>query len=102
MVRDPGRSQVVRPDLRVRGAGPHSDGHRSAVPDRGQGKKEDLAETRSLLEAEAPQDAAADPAKAELAAQAKEEQAAAETKQARKQRKRMNKIRAKLAEAERS
>jgi len=65
-------------------------------------KKEDLAETRSLLEAEAPQGAAADPAKAELAAQAKEEQAAAETKQARKQRKRMKKIRAGLAEAERS
>ena len=65
-------------------------------------RKEDLAETRSLLEAEAPKGAAADPAKAELAAQAVEEQADAETKQARKLRKRMKKIRAKLAEAERS
>jgi len=65
-------------------------------------KKEDLAETRALLEAEAPQGAAADPARAELAAQAKEEKAAKEDKQARKQRKRMKKIRAELAEAEQS
>jgi PPK2 family polyphosphate:nucleotide phosphotransferase len=65
-------------------------------------RRQDLAETRSLLEAEAPKGAAPDPAKAELAAQAKEERAAKETKQARKQRKRMKKIRAKLAEAERS
>jgi PPK2 family polyphosphate:nucleotide phosphotransferase len=65
-------------------------------------KKEDLAETRALLEAEAPEGAAADPARAELAAQAKQEQAAKESKQARKQRKRMKKVREKLAEAERS
>ncbi len=63
-------------------------------------KRDDLAETRSLLEAEAPKGAAADPAQAELAAQAKQEQAAGETKQARKQREQMKKIRAKLAEAE--
>ena len=65
-------------------------------------RREDLAETRSVLEAEAPEGAAADPARAELAAKAREEQAARETKQARKQRKRMKKIRKKLAEAERS
>ena len=63
-------------------------------------RREDLAETRQILEAEAPDGAAPDPARAELAAQAKEEQAARESKQARKQRKRMKKIRAKLAEAE--
>jgi hypothetical protein len=65
-------------------------------------RKEDLAETRALLEAEAPQGAAADPARAELAAQAKEEQAARESKQVRKQRKRMKKVREKLVEADRS
>jgi len=64
-------------------------------------RQEDLTETRSLLEAEAPEGAAADPAKAELAARAKEEQAAKETKQARKQAERMKKIREKLTEAER-
>jgi len=63
-------------------------------------RREDLAETKGLLEAEAPQGAAPDPAKAELATQAREEQAAKESEQARKQRKRMKKIRAKLAEAE--
>jgi PPK2 family polyphosphate:nucleotide phosphotransferase len=66
-----------------------------------QARQEDLAETRSLLEAEAPQGAAADPARAELAARAKRERAARETKQARAQRKRMKKIREKLAGAER-
>ncbi len=65
-------------------------------------RQEDLAETRELLEAEAPEGAAPDPARAELAAQAKEEQAAKESKQARGQRERMKKIRVKLAEAERS
>jgi PPK2 family polyphosphate:nucleotide phosphotransferase len=64
-------------------------------------RQEDLAETRALLEAEAPKGAAPDPAKAELAAQAKEERAAKESKRARKQRKRMKEIREKLAEAER-
>jgi PPK2 family polyphosphate:nucleotide phosphotransferase len=62
-------------------------------------RQEDLAETRALLEAEAPEGAAPDPAKAELAARAKQAQAAGETKQARKQAKRMKQIREKLAEA---
>jgi len=65
-------------------------------------RQQDLAETRSLLEVEAPKGAAADPALAELATQAKEEKAAKESKQARKQREQMKKIRAKLAEAQRS
>jgi PPK2 family polyphosphate:nucleotide phosphotransferase len=64
-----------------------------------QAKKEDLAVTRALLEAEAPEGVAADPAKAELAARAKREQAAKESQQARKQRKRMKKIREELREA---
>jgi hypothetical protein len=64
-----------------------------------QAKREDLAETRALLEAEAPEGAAADPAKAELAARAKREQAAKESQQARKQRKRMKKVREELREA---
>jgi PPK2 family polyphosphate:nucleotide phosphotransferase len=63
-------------------------------------RREDLAETKGLLEAEAPEGAAPDPARAELAAKARRERAAEETEQARKQRKRMKKIRAKLAEAE--
>ena len=63
---------------------------------------EDLAETKGLLEAEAPKGAAPDPARAEIAARAIQEQAARETKQARKQRKRMKRITEKLAEAERS
>jgi PPK2 family polyphosphate:nucleotide phosphotransferase len=62
-------------------------------------RKEDLAETRALLEAEAPEGAAADPAKAELTAKAKKEQAAKESKQARKQRKQMKKVREDLREA---
>ena len=64
-----------------------------------QAKKQDLAETRRLPEAEAPQGAAADPAKAELAAKAKKEQAARESKQASKQRKQMKKVREDLREA---
>jgi PPK2 family polyphosphate:nucleotide phosphotransferase len=64
-------------------------------------RREDLAQTRELLEAEEPEGAAADPVRAELAAQAKEEQAVRESKQARKQRKRMKQIREKLVEAER-
>ena len=55
-----------------------------------------------MLEAEAPKGAAADPFEAELAAKAREKQAARETKQARKQRKRMKKIRENLVEAKRS
>jgi PPK2 family polyphosphate:nucleotide phosphotransferase len=65
-------------------------------------RQQDLAETKGLLEAEAPKGAAPDPARAELTAQAKEEQAAKESKQARKQRKRMKRIMEKLAEAKRS
>jgi polyphosphate kinase 2 PPK2 len=59
-------------------------------------RRQDLAETRALLEAEAPQGAAPDPAKAELAAKAREEKAAKQSKQARKQRQRMKKIREEL------
>jgi PPK2 family polyphosphate:nucleotide phosphotransferase len=62
------------------------------------GRQQDLAETRALLKAEAPEGAAADPAQAEIAAE--EEQAGQESKQARKQRERMKKVRAKLAGAE--
>ena len=65
-------------------------------------RREDLAETKGLLEAEAPKGAAPDPARAEIAARAIQEQAAKETKQARKQRKRTRRIMEKLAEAERS
>ena len=64
-----------------------------------QARRADLAETRALLEAEAPRGAAPDPAQAELAAKARQEQAAEETRQARKQRKRMKKVRAELAGA---
>jgi PPK2 family polyphosphate:nucleotide phosphotransferase len=64
-------------------------------------RREDLAQTRELLEAEAPEGAAADPARAELAARAKKEQAVRDGKQARKQRKRMKQIGEKLVEAER-
>lgn len=65
-------------------------------------RQQDLAETKGLLEAEAPKGAAPDPARAELTARAKEEQAAKENKQARNQRKRMKRIMEKLAEAKRS
>ena len=64
-----------------------------------QARRADLAETRALLEAEAPRGAAPDPAQAELAAKARQEQAAEETRQARKQRKRMKTLRAELAGA---
>ena len=62
-------------------------------------KRKDLAETKALLEAEAPKGAAADPFVAELAAQAKQGQGGKEPKQARKQRKEMAKVRAKVAKA---
>ena len=62
-------------------------------------KRQDLAETKALLEAEAPKGAAADPFAAELEAEAASEQAGKETKQARKQRKTMAKVRAKVAKA---
>jgi PPK2 family polyphosphate:nucleotide phosphotransferase len=62
-------------------------------------KRKDLAETKALLEAEAPKGAAADPFAAELAAGAGKEEAGKESKQARKQRKKMAKVRAKVAKA---
>jgi hypothetical protein len=62
-------------------------------------KQQDLAETKALLEAEAPKGAAADPFAAELAAEAKEEEGRKESKQARKQRKEMAKVMAKVAKA---
>jgi PPK2 family polyphosphate:nucleotide phosphotransferase len=65
-------------------------------------RQQDLTEARAVLEAEAPQGATADPARAELETQAIQEKAAKESKQARKQRKRMKKVREKLAEAPRS
>ena len=102
MVRDPGRSQVVRPGLRVRRAGAHLDGDRPPVPEGRCGQAAGPGRDQGLLEAEAPKGAAPDPARAELTAQAKEEQAAKESKQARKQRKRMKRIMEKLAEAKRS
>jgi hypothetical protein len=97
-----GRSQVVRPGLRVRRAGAHLDGDLPRYPKVDAARQQDLAETKGLLEAKAPKDAAPDPARAELTARAKEEQAAKENKQARKQRKRMKRIMEKLAEAKRS
>jgi PPK2 family polyphosphate:nucleotide phosphotransferase len=60
-------------------------------------RRKDLAETRALLEAEAPKGAAADPARAEIAA--KEQEADRESKQARKQRERMQRVRDELAKA---
>ncbi len=61
-------------------------------------KRQDLAETRALLEAEAPEGAAADPFAAGLAAA--NGHARHERKQARKRRERIAKIRAKAAKAE--
>jgi len=63
------------------------------------GKQKDLAETRALLEAEAPQGAAPDPFQAEIVTEAGQEEARKDSKQARKQRKRMKKAKAKLAKA---
>jgi len=62
-------------------------------------KQRDLAETKALLEAEAPKGAAADPFAAELAAGAKQGEGSKESKQARKQRKEMAKVRARVAKA---
>jgi PPK2 family polyphosphate:nucleotide phosphotransferase len=58
-------------------------------------KRKELAETRALLEAEAPKGAAPDPFEAQLAAG--QQDAGQDSKQARKQRERMAKIRAKAA-----
>jgi PPK2 family polyphosphate:nucleotide phosphotransferase len=62
-------------------------------------KRKDLAETKAMLEAEAPKGAAADPFAAELAAEASQEGERKESKQARKQREEMRKVRAKVARA---
>jgi hypothetical protein len=62
-------------------------------------KRKELAETKGLLEAEAPKGAAPDPFEAELAAGAGQQEAGRESKQARKQRERMAKVRAKAAKA---
>ena len=62
-------------------------------------RRKDLAETRAMLEAEAPKGAAPDPFETELAGEAGQQEAGQEGKQARKQRERMAKIRAKAARA---
>jgi len=62
-------------------------------------KQRDLAETKALLEAEAPKGAVADPFAAELAAEAKQGKGSKESKQARKQHEEMAKVRAKVAKA---
>jgi len=63
-------------------------------------RRKDLAETRALLEAEAPKGAAADPFASELAAGAEEGEARSAPRQPRKQRRQMKKIREKVARAE--
>jgi hypothetical protein len=68
----------------------------------GADRQKDLAETRALLEAEAPKGAAADPFQAEIVSEAGQEEARKESKQARKQAKRMKKAKAKLAKAAKS
>jgi PPK2 family polyphosphate:nucleotide phosphotransferase len=68
----------------------------------GADRQKDLAETRALLEAEAPEGAAADPFQAEIASEAGQKEARKEAKLARKQAKRMKKAKAKLAEAAKS
>lgn len=65
-------------------------------------RQKDLAETKALLEAEAPEGAAPDPFQAEIVAEAGQEEAREEDKQARKQAKQMKKAKAKLAEAAKS
>jgi PPK2 family polyphosphate:nucleotide phosphotransferase len=62
-------------------------------------RREDLADVRAMLEAEAPEGAAADPFAAEVVAGAGQEKAGQESKQARKQRKQLKKARDKLAKA---
>jgi len=61
-------------------------------------KRKELAETRAVLESEAPKGAAPDPFESELATEAGQQEAGG-SKQARKQRERMAKIRAKAAKA---
>jgi len=65
-------------------------------------RQKDLAETKALLEAEAPEGAAPDPFQAEIVAEAGQEEAREEDEQARKQAKQMKKAKAKLAEAAKS
>jgi PPK2 family polyphosphate:nucleotide phosphotransferase len=60
-------------------------------------KRKELAETKALLEAEAPKGAVPDPFEAELAAGDGQQEAGRESKQARKQHERMAKVRAKAA-----
>jgi hypothetical protein len=60
-------------------------------------KRKELADTRAMLEAEAPKGAAPDPFETQLAAG--QQEAGQQSKQARKQRERMAKIRAKAARA---
>jgi PPK2 family polyphosphate:nucleotide phosphotransferase len=60
-------------------------------------RRKDLAETRKMLEAEAPKGAAADPARAEITAD--DQETGRESKQARKRRETMTKVREKLADA---
>jgi len=62
-------------------------------------KRKDLAEVKALLEAEAPEGAAADPFAVEIAAEDGEDEARQESKQARKQREQLRKVREKLAKA---
>jgi len=62
-------------------------------------KRKDLAETRALLEAEAPAGAEADPFAAQLAAEAAREEAPKESRQARARRARVAKVRARAAKA---
>jgi PPK2 family polyphosphate:nucleotide phosphotransferase len=62
-------------------------------------KRKELAQTKAMLEAEAPRGAAPDPFEAQLAAEAGQQEAGQESKQARKQRERMARIRAKAARA---
>jgi len=62
-------------------------------------KRKDLAEVKAMLEAEAPEGAAADPFAAEILAEAGEEAAGQESKQVRKQREQMRKVREELAKA---
>jgi PPK2 family polyphosphate:nucleotide phosphotransferase len=63
-------------------------------------KLQDLAETKALLEAEAPKGAALDPFQTELVTAAAREEDGQESKEARSQRERMKKVRAKAAKTE--
>ena len=62
-------------------------------------RRKDLAEVKAMLEAEAPEGAAADPFAAEMASPDGQDEASRESKRARKQRAQVNKVREKLAKA---